>query len=98
MAFLFFSVLLVTTWRGRLQGILLAVACLGTAMWAGVAAYLAARPNAVMLAAEMHESPSEWRQRLFDIREAEFFNHLRGDQAAGVLGYARPGVGKPHSG
>jgi len=55
MAFLFLAVLLVTTWRGRLQGMLLAVACLGTALWAGVAAYLAARPSAAMLAAEALE-------------------------------------------
>jgi len=55
LAFLFLSVLLLTTWRGRLQGMLLAVACLGTAMWAGVAAYLAARPNAGMLASEVLE-------------------------------------------
>ncbi len=55
MAFLLLFVLLVTTWRGRLPGMLLAVACLGTAIWAGVAAYLAARPNSAVLAAEVLE-------------------------------------------
>ena len=55
MAFLFLSVLLVTTWRGRLQGMVLAAACLSTAMWAGLAAYLVARPNATMLTADVLE-------------------------------------------
>jgi putative PEP-CTERM system histidine kinase len=78
MAFLFLSVLLVTTWRGRLQGMLLAVACLGTAMWAGVAAYLAARPNAAMLAAEVLEI----------LRSAVWFAFLMV-----LLGYSRKAVG-----
>ena len=55
MAFLFLSVLLVTTWRGRVPGMLLAAGSLATVVWAGVAAYLAARPNAGMLAAEVLE-------------------------------------------
>ena len=78
MAFLFLSVLLVTTWRGRLQGMLLAVACLGTAMWAGVAAYLAARSNAAMLAAEVLEV----------LRSAVWFAFLMV-----LLGYSRKAVG-----
>lgn len=77
MAFLFLSVLLVTTWRGRLQGMLLAVACLGTAMWAGVAAYLATRSNAVMLAAEILEV----------LRSAVWFAFLMV-----LLGYSRKAV------
>ena len=55
LAFLFLSVLLVTTWRGRVPGMLLAAGSLATVVWAGVAAYLAARPNAGMLAAEVLE-------------------------------------------
>src|ERR1700694_4174167 len=78
MAFLFLSVLLVTTWRGRLQGMLLAVACLGTAVWAGVAAYLAARPNAAMLAAEVLEV----------LRSAVWFAFLMV-----LLGYSRRAAG-----
>ena len=78
MAFLFLSVLLVTTWRGRLQGMLLAVACLGTAIWAGVAAYLAALPNAAMLAAEVLEV----------LRSAVWFAFLMV-----LLGYSRKAVG-----
>jgi putative PEP-CTERM system histidine kinase len=41
-AFLFFSVLLIVGWRGRLQGLLLAVASIGTAAWAAMCAYTAA--------------------------------------------------------
>lgn len=78
MAFLFLFVLLVTTWRGRLQGMLLAVACLGTAMWAGVAAYLAARPDTAMLAAEVLEV----------LRSAVWFAFL-----VVLLGYSRKEVG-----
>jgi len=55
LAFLFLSVLLVTTWRGRVPGMLLAAGSLATVVWAGVAAYLAARPNAGMLASEVLE-------------------------------------------
>jgi putative PEP-CTERM system histidine kinase len=55
MAFLFLSVLLITTWRGSLPGTLLAAGSLATVMWAGVAAYLAAQPSADMLAAEVLE-------------------------------------------
>ena len=79
LAFLFLSVLLVTAWRGRLQGMLLAVACLGTAMWAGVAAYLAARLNADMLAAEVLEV----------LRSAVWFAFLMV-----LLGYSRKAAGR----
>jgi putative PEP-CTERM system histidine kinase len=48
-AFLLFFLLLTTSWRGRLQGMLLAVATLGTAAWAMALAYLAARPDSIML-------------------------------------------------
>ena len=78
MAFLFLSVLLVTTWRGRLQGMLLAVACLGSAAWAGVAAYLAARPNGAMFVTEVLEV----------LRSAVWFAFLMV-----LLGYARKPVG-----
>ena len=78
MAFLFLSVLLVTTWRGRLQGMLLAVACLGTAIWAGVAAFSEARPNAPMLAIEVFEV----------LRSAVWFAFLMV-----LLGYSRKPVG-----
>ncbi|OGA44081.1 MAG: histidine kinase [Betaproteobacteria bacterium RIFCSPLOWO2_12_FULL_63_13] len=47
-AFLILFLLLVTSWRGRLPGMLLAVASLATAIWAAAAAYLAARPEAAM--------------------------------------------------
>ena len=55
MAYLFLSVMLVTTWRGRLQGIVLAVACLVTATWAGVAAYLPVQPEPALLATDVLE-------------------------------------------
>lgn len=54
-AFLFLFLLLVTSWRGRLQGMLLALACLSTALWAAAAAYLAARPGAAVLTTETLE-------------------------------------------
>ena len=54
-AFLFLSVLLVTSWRGRLPGLLLALASLGTAAWAAALAYLAARPNTIALLGEVLE-------------------------------------------
>jgi putative PEP-CTERM system histidine kinase len=76
-AFLFLSLLLMTSWRGRLQGMLLAVACLGTAAWAGALAYLAARPNAAMLAAEVLEI----------LRNALWFAFL-----VVLLGYSRKAV------
>lgn len=41
-AFLFLFVLLVTSWRGRLQGIVLAAASFGTLVWAVVLAYSSA--------------------------------------------------------
>jgi len=48
-AFLFLSALLLTSWRGRLQGMLLALACVVAAGWAAALAYLALRPNSSML-------------------------------------------------
>jgi hypothetical protein len=44
-AFLFLSLLLVTSWRGRLQGMLLAAASLTSATWAAAEAYSAAQPD-----------------------------------------------------
>ncbi len=38
-AFLFLSLLLLTSWRGRLQGAMLTAACLISALWAAVVAY-----------------------------------------------------------
>jgi putative PEP-CTERM system histidine kinase len=54
-AFLFLSLLLMTSWRGRVQGILLGVASLETAAWAGLLAYLAARPDTTTLSAGILE-------------------------------------------
>jgi len=54
-AFVFLFVLLVTSWRGRLQGMLLAVASLVNALWAGTLAYLAMRPDAATLPGEFLE-------------------------------------------
>ena len=55
-AFVFLFALLVTSWRGRLQGMLLAVASLVNALWAAALAYLATQPNAAMLSAEVLET------------------------------------------
>ncbi len=54
-AFLFLLVLLVTSWRGRLQGILLAAASFGTFVWAAALAYLAAYPDTILLSAAILE-------------------------------------------
>lgn len=54
-AFAFLFVLLVTSWRGRLQGMLLAVASLVNALWAGTLAYLAMRPDAATFPGEFLE-------------------------------------------
>ena len=54
-AFLFLSLLLLTSWRGRLQGVLFTAASLTTATWAVAVAYSAARPGLATLAAEILE-------------------------------------------
>ena len=54
-AFLFLSLLLMTSWRGRLPGMLLSMASLITAMWAGAEAYAAARPHSGLLLAHSFE-------------------------------------------
>src|SRR5688500_2735727 len=54
-AFLFLSVLLMTSWRGRLPGMLLSMASLITATWAGAEAYAAARPGSGVLLAHALE-------------------------------------------
>jgi putative PEP-CTERM system histidine kinase len=48
-------VLLVASWRGRLQGMLLAAASVTMALWAGVVAYLASRPGVSPLAGDLLE-------------------------------------------
>ena len=54
-AFLFFSVLLVAGWRGRLPGILLAAGSLVTVLWAGMIAYQDGGPNPDVLAVDVLE-------------------------------------------
>ena len=54
-AFLFLSVLLVTSWRGRLPGMILAAGSLVMALWAAAAAYLVGRPGHTLLAAHVLE-------------------------------------------
>lgn len=77
-AFLFLSVLLLTSWRGRLQGMLLAGASLCTVVWAGVIAYSMAFSNASMLAASLLEI----------LRSAVWFAFL-----LVLLGYSNSAVG-----
>lgn len=55
LAFLVLSVLLLTSWRGRLHGMLLAVACLLTALWAALVAYQAAWSSPFPLTADVLE-------------------------------------------
>src|SRR5688500_15725685 len=54
-AFLFLLVLLVTSWRGRLPGIMLAAASLGTIAWASALAYLSSYPQSIPLFAALLE-------------------------------------------
>src|SRR5688572_3521091 len=54
-AFLFLSLLLMTSWRGRLPGMLLSMASLISAMWAGAEAYAAAVPHSSVLLAHALE-------------------------------------------
>lgn len=55
LAFLVLSILLLTSWRGRLHGMLLAVACLLTALWAAIVAYQAAWSSPFSLTADILE-------------------------------------------
>ncbi len=77
-AFLFLSVLLVASWRGRLQGMLLAAASVTMALWAGVVAYLASRPGTSQLAGDLLEVVRTFVWLAFLIV---------------LLGYSRKGVG-----
>lgn len=54
-AFLSLSVLLLTSWRGRLHGMVLTVACLLTALWAAAIAYQAAWGNPFSLPTDILE-------------------------------------------
>jgi putative PEP-CTERM system histidine kinase len=54
-AFLLLSLMLLTGWRGRLQGMLLLIAVAGTAVWAGVCAYFASRGQSAAIAAGVLE-------------------------------------------
>jgi putative PEP-CTERM system histidine kinase len=54
-AFLFLFVLLMMSWRGRLPGMLLGAGSLATVVWASAAAYLVARPDSSLLAADLLE-------------------------------------------
>ena len=54
-AFLLLSLLLLTSWRGRLQGALLAAACLISALWAAVLAYQAHHGHAPSLFGDVLE-------------------------------------------
>jgi putative PEP-CTERM system histidine kinase len=54
-AFIVFFALLLTRWRGRRQGPLLALACLLTALWAGMVAYQATQGIALSLSTSLLE-------------------------------------------
>jgi len=56
-AFLFLSVLLATSWRGRLPGMIFAAGSIVTVLWAGSAAYLLAQPGQTLLVADLLEIP-----------------------------------------
>lgn len=54
-AFLFLSGLLLTSWRGRLHGMVLTSACLLTALWAATVAYLIAKGHPLSLLTDILE-------------------------------------------
>jgi putative PEP-CTERM system histidine kinase len=54
-AFVFLSILLLTSWRGRLHGMVLTVACLITALWALTIAYQVAWGRHLLLLADILE-------------------------------------------
>jgi putative PEP-CTERM system histidine kinase len=54
-AFIFLSILLLTSWRGRLHGMVLTVACLLTALWALTVAYQVARGQPLSLLTDVLE-------------------------------------------
>lgn len=54
-AFVFLSILILTSWRGRLHGMVLTVACLLTALWALTVAYQVARGRPLSLLAVILE-------------------------------------------
>ena len=54
-AFLFLSGLLLTSWRGRLHGMVLTVACLLTALWAATVTYQAAWGSPLSLLTDILE-------------------------------------------
>ena len=54
-AFLFLTVLLVASWRGRVPGLLLAAGSLVTVLWAGVVAYSWGQPRGARLAVDLLE-------------------------------------------
>lgn len=55
LAFLALFVLLLTSWRGRMHGMALTVACLLTALWAGTIAFQAALGNSLSLLTDILE-------------------------------------------
>lgn len=54
-AFVFLSILLLTSWRGRLHGMVLTVACLFTMLWALTVAYQVARGRPLSLMVDILE-------------------------------------------
>ena len=64
-AYCFLTLLLITSWRGRLPGALLSFASLVTALWAGVMAYQAANPEFWKLPGELLEIAHEAAWFLF---------------------------------
>src|SRR5262245_26095894 len=54
-AYCFLTILLITSWRGRLPGALLTFASLVTAAWAGVMSYQASHPDTWKLPGELVE-------------------------------------------
>ena len=86
-AFLFLFVLLVTSWRGRLQGMLLAFACLVTALWAAAGAYLESGSGTSMPGLSMPGYSMQVVEVLEVLRSAVWFGFL-----LVLLGYSRSAI------
>lgn len=91
-AFLFLSLLLLTSWRGRLQGAMLTAACLISALWAAVVTYQVSQGRGSSLPGDLLEvlRDAAWLAFLvillgFSRQAAALSSRRLGLKAAGVI-------------
>ncbi len=83
-AYCFLSALLVTSWRGRLPGALLALASVLTAVWAGTLAYESAWPSASRLPGELLEIGQKTAWFVFLLVLLGYARHSSGPRDTGL--------------